>query len=377
MISPDGSLMRNFVKFRRTKFNLMKNRMLTFGLLACLNCFTGAMAQEVNKKPRILIYHDMEGLSGEDDWRMFSFSHPEQYAKGRELLTADVNAVIEGLFRGGAGLVQVVDAHGSGNPEPDVILEKLDKRASMVSRDASFRQYVDIVEPNVYDAVVCVGMHAKTGSGGFASHTFTLGMDIILNDKSVTETELVGYSWGRVGVPVIFVSGDNKLAEDLKTMPWIEYATVKTATSASTVELRPLKEVHQEMTDKAAMAVMKISSATIMKLQEPIKAMLRVVPPANLERLENMPGIEFQGDRAYFVAENFGKAYDGIIAMIGIGTTAYASITTEVIQSLPDSKALRLKIGDLRYNRWLDYESGRWKPEVAKPTPPRKYFGAR
>lgn len=354
----------------------MKNRILTFGLLACLFSFIEALAQEAKQKPRILIYHDMEGLSGEDDWRMFSFAHPEQYTKGRELLTADVNAVVEGLFRGGAGLVQVVDAHGSGNPEPDVILEKLDKRASMLSRDAPFRQYVDIVEPNVYDAIVCVGMHSKTGSGGFASHTFTLGMDIILNEKSVTETELVAYSWGRVGVPVIFVSGDDKLANDLKTMPWIEFAMVKRATSASTVELRPVKEAHQELMDKAAKSVMNISSATVMKLQEPIKAMLRVVPPANLERLKNMPGVEFQDDRASFVAANFGKAYDGIIAMIGIGTTAYSSIATEVIQKQPNGKALQLQIGDLRYVRWLDYESGRWKPEAVRTPAPRKYFGA-
>ena len=75
-----------------------------------------------------------------------------------------------------------------------------------------------------------VGMHAKTGSGGFASHTFTLGIDLLINGQSITETELVALSWGRVGVPVIFASGDDRLAGDLETMPWIEYVTVKEAT---------------------------------------------------------------------------------------------------------------------------------------------------
>jgi D-amino peptidase len=330
-----------------------------------------------DKKPRILIYHDMEGLSGEDDWRMFSFSHPEQYAKGRELLTADVNAVIEGLIQGGAGLVHVVDAHGSGNPDPDLLLDKLDKRASLISRDTPFRQYVDLVEPNVYDAIVCVGMHAKTGSGGFASHTFTLGMDIIMDNKSITETELVAYSWGRVGVPVIFVSGDDKLAIDLKTMPWIEYVTVKKATSASTVELRPVEDVHQEMIVKAAKAVKNFGKALSIKLKEPFKAGLRVVPPASVERLKNFPGIEYHDDRVFFIAGNFAKAYDGVVAIISVATSGYINVTNEVIQQQPNAKELQLQIGDARNQRWLDYESGRWKPEPTSNPAPRKYHGAR
>ena len=355
----------------------MKNIFIFYVLMAMTMNLTLCLAQESTQKPRILIYHDMEGLSGEDDWRMFSYSHPEQYKVGRELLTADVNAVVGGLFEGGAGTVHVVDAHGSGNQEPDLLLDKLDKRASMVSRDQPFRQYVDMVEPNVYDAVVCVGMHAKTGSGGFASHTFTLGMDIILNDQSITETELVAYSWGRVGVPVIFVSGDDKLAGDLKTMPWIEYVTVKKATSASTVVLRPWAEARRELFEKSAKSIRNIPYATAMKLQEPIKATLRVVPPASVERLRNMPGIDYQENSATFMAENFAKAYDGVIAMIGIATTGYYTVTTEVIKSLPNGKAFQLQIDDARYTRWLDFESGRWKPETLPKPAPRKYYGAR
>jgi hypothetical protein len=78
---------------------------------------------------RVLLYHDMEGLAGQDDWRTFLFSHPEKYPDGQKLLAADLNAVIDGLFAGGATQVDVVDAHGSGNPDPDVRRELLDPRA--------------------------------------------------------------------------------------------------------------------------------------------------------------------------------------------------------------------------------------------------------
>ncbi|MGH7444881.1 MAG: M55 family metallopeptidase, partial [Longimicrobiales bacterium] len=187
---------------------------------------------------RVLVLHDMEGLSGQSDPRTFSYANSELYAQGQELLVGDVNAVIDGLFAGGATAVDVVDGHGSGNPQPDILSARLDPRARQIIRNEPFRQYVDLVEPRAYDAVAVVGMHAKTGSGGFASHTYTLGIELRMNGQSITETELVAYSFGRSGVPVIFASGDDRLAEDLRTMPWIEYATVKTATSASTAEPR-------------------------------------------------------------------------------------------------------------------------------------------
>src|SRR6185295_4749251 len=43
-------------------------------------------------KVSILIYYDMEGVSGQEDWRTASYAHQDQYRLGRELLTADVNA---------------------------------------------------------------------------------------------------------------------------------------------------------------------------------------------------------------------------------------------------------------------------------------------
>ncbi|HIL89275.1 MAG TPA: hypothetical protein EYG55_02035, partial [Gemmatimonadetes bacterium] len=135
--------------------------------------------QDTDGITRVLVYHDMEGLTGQSDPKTFRFAHSDLYAVGRTYLTGDVNAVVAGLFEGGADEVHIVDGHGSGNPEPDLLLEDLDPRAELVSRDAVFDAYVDLIEPGVYDAVAVVGMHAKTGSGGFASHTFTLGIDIL------------------------------------------------------------------------------------------------------------------------------------------------------------------------------------------------------
>ncbi len=328
--------------------------------------------------PRVLVYHDMEGLSGQDDPNTFRFAHPDRYAEGRELLVADVNAVVAGLFEGGASLVHVVDGHGSGNPEPDLLLDRLDPRAELVLRDEPFDAYVDLVESDLYDAVAVVGMHAKTGSEGFASHTYTLGIDIILNGMSVTETEIVGYSWGRVGVPVVFASGDDRLGADLETMPWIEYVAVKTATSASTAELRPVEEARAELRAAARRAVERRDETKVMRLAEPVEAALRAVPPASLGALDGVPGIRFLEDRVEFSADDFREAYDGATALVNVARTGYPSVLVETVRAHPDGDSLLSAYSDRLFDRWLDTESGRWAPEPPRASSDeRRNFGFR
>ncbi len=44
---------------------------------------------------KVLLSYDMEGLSGQSDWRTFMARFPEFYRQGQELLAGDVNAVVE------------------------------------------------------------------------------------------------------------------------------------------------------------------------------------------------------------------------------------------------------------------------------------------
>lgn len=325
---------------------------------------------------RVLVLHDMEGLAGQDDPLTFEFGS-DVYLDGQELLVGDVNAVIDGLFAGGATEVHVVDGHGSGNPDPDILADKLDPRATQVLRDEPFDTYFDLVETGAYDAVAVVGMHAKTGSGGFASHTYTLGIDIIINDRSITETELVGLSWGRVGVPVIFASGDDKLAADLETMPWIEYVTVKEATSASTAILRPLEEARVDLTAGAKRAVENLADAKYMKVTTPIKAAIRAVPPASLEQFDGFPEVHYEDNTVTFVVDDLRDAYDGLVVIIDNATYGYRSVLNERLRKIPNIREIVDDYNTALFDRWMDFESGRWAPPEPsdEPATPRKYHG--
>lgn len=334
-------------------------------------------AQDTDGVIRVLVYHDMEGLTGQSDPNTFRFAHLERYAVGRTYLTGDVNAVVAGLFEGGADEVHIVDGHGSGNPQPDLLLDELDERAQLVSRDELFDAYVDLTEAGVYDAVAVVGMHAKTGSGGFASHTYTLGIDFVVNGMSVTETEVVGYSWGRVGVPVIFASGDDRLAADLSgPMPWVEMVTVKTATSASTAEPRPVEEARSDLRAGARRAMEGYRDASAMRLEEPVAAQLHAVPPADLSMLEGVPGISYADQRVTFTADDFRRAYDGLVELVTVARGGYASVMGETGRSMA-GPAFGPTYSDALFDRWLDFESGRWLPPPAQPTAPGSYHGFR
>lgn len=336
----------------------------------------GAPAAAPAGEIRVLVMHDMEGLSGQSDPLTFSYANHDNYPIGRELLIGDVNAVIDGLFAGGATSVDVVDGHGSGNPEPDVVAAQLDPRAHQIIRDQPFRQYVDLVEPRAYDAVAVVGMHAKTGSRGFASHTYTLGIEFIMNGRSITETELVAYSFGRQGIPVIFASGDDRLGADLSTMPWIEYVTVKKATSASTAEPRPLEDARAELRAKAQRAVERLGEMQVVTVAEPVETALHAVPPATLAMLQGVPGIAYENETVTFTASDFGVAYDGLISLVTVARAGYTSVLYETLRAHPAGQEIlntnRLKL----FERWLDVESERWSAPAAPAPSRRSYHGA-
>jgi len=123
--------------------------------------YLSSAAPDTDGISKILVYYDMEGISGQNDMRSLSFGN-EEYNQAREWLTNDVNAVIDGLFAGGADEVHVVDAHGSGNPDPDILIDKMDNRAELVSKDKPFEAYVELTEEGIYDGVAVVCMHSKT-----------------------------------------------------------------------------------------------------------------------------------------------------------------------------------------------------------------------
>jgi D-amino peptidase len=315
---------------------------------------------------KILLYYDMEGISGVNKYEQVGFRNPE-YKTGRENLTKDVNAVIDGLFAGGADIVHVTDAHGSGNPGPDVDLERLDSRAQMLYKDASYDPYIDIAGVDQYDAVAVVAMHAKTGDAGFLAHTYNGGCDWIINGKSISETEIIAFAWGREGIPVIFATGDDVLKGQLEYMDWVEYVTVKRSINWIDAELFPLDEVHAEMREKSKKAVENLSSAKYVAFTEPLTAGLRTQFPADHSILEGVPGIDYKDKTVTFKAQNYREAYHGIEELIRVaGAGRQLKLMREYLAQSEYGSKVYKEVRTYMFKKMQDMVDGKWDPN-AKP----------
>lgn len=307
--------------------------------------------------PRVLVHYDMEGMAGQDDWRSAAAWWPEQYAIGQRLLAEDVNAVIAGLFAGGAAIVDVVDQHGSGNPGHNLPPELLDRQV----RNHFHRHDAPRAAPNVYDGVVMVAMHGKTGSGGFMAHTGTFGIERIINGRSVSEAEFGAYSWGDAATPVIFVSGDDRLRDDLRAvMPWLEYVVTKRAISPRAVELRPVELVRAELRAGAKRALERLPEMKSLRARTPVRAGVRAVPPADLSALRAIPGINFADGLVSFEAPTFGAAVHALIALQYIaaemGGRRYVN---EILERSPHWQKLNRAAEAGFWEVWITLESER------------------
>lgn len=314
-----------------------------------------SMTQRVRDTgPHILLIYDMEGLAGQTDIRS---SEPEQaeYAQGRRLLTDDVNAVIRGLFEGGAKAVSVADGHGGGMI--DVLTDQLDPRAKMVTGSAS-DVYAAKTDPAAPDAFVAVGMHARSGSGGFWAHTYTWGFSVALNGQPVSEAELLAMAYGEIGVPLIMVSGDDMLGAGLRPMSWVQYATVKRSSGPAATVAIPLPEARRALTEAARRAVEKLPAARIVRVAAPVSVTAAAVAPWSLSSLGDLPGIDYRDNAVRFVATDFPSAYRGIKGVSAALIYTYYDAMEQAIARLPNRRELELHLAN-EYNRlWLQAETG-------------------
>ena len=80
-------------------------------LAAVLLLALPSLSPAQGRPPRLFISVDMEGIGGIGTPAMTS-ANGKDYATGRELMTAEVNAVVEAIFARGPAEVLVNDSHG-------------------------------------------------------------------------------------------------------------------------------------------------------------------------------------------------------------------------------------------------------------------------
>jgi D-amino peptidase len=185
---------------------------------------------------KVFISADLEGASG-------VFSH-SQLARGsagvaaaRASLRDDVAAAIDGCLAAGADEIVVCDGHGLGD---DLAAGAFPPQASLVAGADGPLWMMGGIDGS-FDAALLVGYHAMAGTRAalldhtFAAEVFRIRVDDLIE---VGEVGLNAAIAGAFGVPVVFVSGDDKLAAEAEALlPGVRTAVVKDALSRDAARL--------------------------------------------------------------------------------------------------------------------------------------------
>ncbi|MEW5917201.1 MAG: M55 family metallopeptidase, partial [Gemmatimonadota bacterium] len=192
-------------------------------IIAALSLTSVAEGQAARLKVYISV--DMEGIAGVVAG---SQTGPggHDYGWARRLMTAEANAAIAAAFDVGATEVVVNDSHG---PQTNMHPDELDRRASLITgqpKPMGMTQGLD----STFHAAIYIGYHAHgSEAASVLGHTFSGALKHVrINGQEVGEYGLNGMVAGHYGVPVVLISGDDKIAAEAQAFfPGIEAVVVK------------------------------------------------------------------------------------------------------------------------------------------------------
>ncbi|MFI7893756.1 M55 family metallopeptidase [Streptomyces sp. Cmuel-A718b] len=271
---------------------------------------------------KALISVDMEGISGIVH---SSETNPERYdyQRGRELMTAEANAVIAGVLDAEPTAdVLVADAHGTFR---NLLPEQLDRRARLVrGKPRALNMLAGLDEET--DAALFVGYHVRAGEGpGVLAHTMNGEiLDVRVTGRSLGEIGLNAAMVGHLGVPVVLLSGDDAACAELtELVPAAVTVPVKEALgAAAAVTLHP-EEARDRLRRAAADAITRRAEIRPLTLAPtPLDVEVDLAGAHTVDLATLVPGVtRAAGARTVaFAAPDYATAYRLILLLAQLAT---------------------------------------------------------
>ncbi len=245
----------------------MRKMILPFLLgLFLILIVSNSMAQV--KKAKIYISVDMEGIAHVVNAQ----TGPGQfdYERGRKLMTAEVNAAIEGCLAAGAGEIIVSDSHGNAQ---NIIPEDLNEKALLIRSFPRPLLQMEGIDAT-FDGVIFLGYHAKEGTpGANLSHTIwgTKFDEIKINGLIVSEALFNAAVAGHFAVPVIMVCGDQNVVQEARD----NFGPIETVITKESLGFLSAKSAHPrvvqaEIRQKAEKAVKRLKEFKPFVMKKPV-----------------------------------------------------------------------------------------------------------
>lgn len=189
---------------------------------------------------KVYISVDFEGISGSTSWESTNLGHFEHTPLAREM-TLEAVAACQGALDAGATEIYVKDAHDSGR---NMDISLFPREARIISDwTCDPISMLGGLTPD-FDAVLYVGYHSPAGfNGSPLSHTMNRNNNYVrYNGQLASEFLIHAYAAAAMGVPSVFVSGDQMLCEHVAGYdPQITTVAVKEGIGGATVNLAPVR----------------------------------------------------------------------------------------------------------------------------------------
>ena len=243
---------------------------------------------------KIYISVDMEGITGVIHWDE-ALGKKYDYQYFQKIMTQETNAAIEGVIEAGASEIIVRDAHATAR---NIIPDLLHTEAKLL-REWSTGPYGMMEGINSsFDAVICIGYHAKAGTpNATLKHTMTGSiLDLKVNDTSLPELGWNALIAGYYDVPIIFVSGDKAICNQAKNLfADIETVAVKEAMGQASLNLHPQKS-QQLIKEGVRKALKRLADFKPLKYAAPFKIEIFFKNEDKAYRASWYPGAKRIGD---------------------------------------------------------------------------------
>lgn len=191
---------------------------------------------------KIYISADIEGITGVTTWDETLKNH-EDFKTFATQMTKEVNAACEGAFDGGATEVYVKDAHDSGrNIDISGLPENVRLQRGWMGDPLCMLSGLN----ETFDGVMFVGYHSGAGSATSPlAHTLNTNISHIkINGIYASEFLINAYTAALYNVPVIFVSGDKGIVDEVRHFNGnIATLAVKEGIGSGMVNMHPNKAV--------------------------------------------------------------------------------------------------------------------------------------
>ncbi|HEX6135467.1 MAG TPA: M55 family metallopeptidase [Longimicrobiales bacterium] len=293
-------------------------------IIACIIVFPGSGAGQ-QRPLKLFISVDMEGIGGIGTPQMTSASGKD-YALGRQLMTAEVNAVIDAILERGPAEILVNDSHGDMQ---NLLHTELDPRVTYIQGAVKPYGMMEGLDAT-YDGVMFIGYHARAGTAvGFLAHTGSGAVKgLWIDGRESGEGDMNAAYAAALGVPVLLVSGDSAVIEQLSYLNAAS-VTTKVAVTPQSAALRHPELVRERLAAAARSAAERARTAGSADGDDsaapragstnasgddhpgaPVRVRLRFADVTSPQILEAIPGVrQVDGYTVEFEADDMSIAY--------------------------------------------------------------------